>query len=132
MARARQSPAPAPDAADPSLADVLKKLSGQVAALAAHTEALAQRVQVLTQAVDDFREDIEWALRNDKLSYERGTAIHITSMPKDPLAADFGERINRYTAADLPADLDGPSGSRHDNVPIARTTTSARQGGLWE
>lgn len=125
MAR-RQSPPP-PE----SLADAVRLLSSQVEALTGLTDTLSQRVQLLVSAIDDIREELAWAVRNDKLAGDRGV-VHITSMPKDPLAADFGGRINRYTAADLLADSgksieepgDQPRPSCQDKAP--------RQRGLWD
>ena len=73
-------------------------------------ERLADEVRVLRQVLDDIRDDFAWALNNaEKFRYVPG--IHpLTSMPKDPLAPDFGERINRFAAKDLPPDQ-GASGT---------------------
>ena len=32
--------------------------------------------------------------------------MHITSMPRNPLASDFGKRLNRFRPEDLPDDED--------------------------
>ncbi len=93
MARSRgATTVPAPNS--PSLPEVVLALTEQVKNLTDH-------VQVLWTAIDDIRQEFEWAVRNDRM---RGTEppMHITSMPKDPCAPDFGERINRFTPANAP------------------------------
>jgi hypothetical protein len=94
----------APPAASDILNDVVRTLTQQVEALSGHVDTLAQRIQILTLAVDDVREELGWALNNDKFRGEPPPPMHITSLPRDPLAADFGEQINRFSAADLPPD----------------------------
>lgn len=46
-------------------------------------EALTEEVRTLREALDEFREDYQWAVRN----HDR--PIHITSMSADPCADDF-------------------------------------------
>lgn len=73
--------------------------------LAEVVEALTAEVRVLRQAVDELREEIQYATRNlidrpvPPLPHRR-----IVSMPLDPLADDFGERLNAVTPDDLPED----------------------------
>lgn len=85
---------------------------------------MAGHIEMLYQVLDEIREDFQWAVRNDKFRHEGADewrpVTHITSMPKDPCAPDFGARINRFSAADLPSE-DG-----------AETVNSNRQGTLFE
>lgn len=73
--------------------------------LAASVEALAAEVRVLREAIDELREEIQYATNNlfdrpePPLPHRR-----ITSMPQDPTANNFGERLNAYTSDELPAD----------------------------
>ena len=81
---------------------------------------LTAEVRVLRDAIDELREEVQYAANNlfdprePPLPHRR-----ITSMPKDPLADDFGERINAYTPEDLPTDApDEPAESdRPPNRP---------------
>lgn len=66
-------------------------------------QALADEVRVLRQALDEFREEVQYAVRN--LIETPGALQHarpLTSMPIDPAAPDFAARVNRFTPADLP------------------------------
>ena len=66
---------------------------------------LRDEVRVLREAIDEFRELYDWAVRNAAPHDDVPRHIvHVTSMPADPLAPDFGERVNRFTAKDLPGD----------------------------
>jgi hypothetical protein len=53
-------------------------------------------------------------------------------MPKDPLAPDFGERINQYTAANLPPGLESAEADPQDDNAPPPDAGPARQRGLWE
>lgn len=54
--------------------------------------ALRDEVHVLREAVDDFREVFEHTIRN--LPDQLPPPLRIWSLPADPTAPDFGERIN--------------------------------------
>jgi hypothetical protein len=96
MAKARRAPG-----GEPQLSDTVKDLTVQV-------EQLSRRLDLLYGMLDEVRGDLAWALQNDTLGRAKNgeslPVIHITSMPKDPCAPDFGERVNRYAATDLPAE----------------------------
>jgi len=71
--------------------------------LAEVVEALTAEVRVLRNAVDELREEIQYATNN--LPDRREPPLphrRIVSMPLDPLAEDFGERINAVSPDDLP------------------------------
>ena len=53
---------------------------------------LRDEVRVLQESIDEFREALEHAVRNlpDRLP----PPTRIWSLPSDPTASDFGERIN--------------------------------------
>lgn len=104
----RKQPA-GPDPADrapPAASDEVRELRAAV-------ERLADEVNVLRRVLDELRDDFAWALNNRDQFRCAGAMSPLTSMPKDPLATDFGERLNRFTAADLP---DDPAG---DDAPPA-------------
>ena len=67
--------------------------------------ALKDEVRVLRQAVDEFREQVQYAIQNlIELPEALPHARPLTSMPADPAAPDFAERVNRLTPDDLPMD----------------------------
>jgi hypothetical protein len=73
-------------------------------------EKLAGEVEVLRGVIDRLQDDLAWALNNDAFAgnnrhREPCPPMHITSMPRDPLASDWHERLNRFRPEDLP-DLD--------------------------
>jgi len=68
--------------------------------LATEVNTLSQRIEVLTAAIDDARQEIETALRH--LPREQWVPTQpLKSMPRDPLAEDFG--VNRNDPAGIPA-----------------------------
>jgi hypothetical protein len=72
-------------------------------------EALRCEVQVLREVLDAIRDDFAWALKNRAFRCDgMPPAFHLTSMPADPLAADFGERINRLKPEDVPPEQEPP------------------------
>ena len=78
----------------------------EIAALTAAVEQLRQQVEVLTDVLDQVRDDLNWAINNcEEFRSSPSYIMHITSMPADPLAEDFGERVNRFSARDLPPEL---------------------------
>lgn len=64
-------------------------------------KTLTQEVRVLRDAIDDARQELEWIARNLPRPAWTPTP-QLTSFPKDALAPDFHERVNRYRAEDLP------------------------------
>jgi hypothetical protein len=74
--------------------------------IAEAVEKLAGEVEILRGIIDRLQEDFAWALNNDAFRgegarRERVPPVHITSMPLDPLAPDWHERLNRYRAEDI-------------------------------
>lgn len=68
-------------------------------------EKLAGEVEMLRGIVDRLQDDFAWALNNDAFGRdnpyrEPGPPMHITSMPLDPLATDWHERVNRFRPED--------------------------------
>ena len=82
---------------------------------------LSQEVRRLRTAVDHLRQECECALRGVIRNETHRPVMHITSMPKDPCAADFGERVNRLNPDDLPPEGEPPQSPQTPN----------RQGELW-
>ena len=92
--------------------------SGQIDAeqmelLIAAVERLTDEVRVLRDAVDELAGGVRWAARNDKLS---GPVFVLTSMPRDPAAPNWAERVNNVPAQDLAEQ---------------RSDGSSRQAQLW-
>lgn len=55
----------------------------------------------IREALDGIRDDIEWWIKNHRR--EQWVPMQpITSMPIDPLATDWSDRLNKLSAADLP------------------------------
>lgn len=75
--------------------------------LADAVEEVAGQLEVLRQVLDEIREDFQWAVRNDRFRSEHPCAP-LTSLPADPLAPDFGERVNRVKPEDLPEEAGSP------------------------
>lgn len=85
--------------------------------LADAVDSLVEEIHLLAQSLDDLREEFSWAIRNDPLR----APYRLTSMPLDPTAPDFAERLNQLTPADLPpAQVAPPTHAR-----------PAHQGELW-
>lgn len=74
-----------------------------MSALTAAVERVTDELRMIWQVLDECREDLQWAVRNHKFRNAEPCVMHITSMPKDALASDFGTQVNRFTVADLPA-----------------------------
>lgn len=55
----------------------------------------------IRETLDEIRDDIGWWLKNNRQE-QWGPIQPITSMPKDPTAPDWADRVNKFTAADLP------------------------------
>lgn len=79
--------------------------------LTAAVESLCDEVRVLREAIDELREEYTWAVRNHRLG-SAPLVVHVTSMPADPLADDFGERLNRLKPKDLPPESAQDTGTR--------------------
>lgn len=117
MARSRSKGLSSVPTAEPA------NLLEAVAALTDQVKQLTDQVQVLWNAIDDVRQEFEWAVRNDKMSSPR-PVMHITSMPKDPCAPDFGARINKYTPQNAPEMFAVPP-------PVAEEQASGEQRELF-
>jgi hypothetical protein len=97
-ARAKQADKPANDA------KALERISESV-------EKLAGEVEALRRIIDRLQDDVDRALGNETLCCgkpcgEPVMPMHITSMPRDPLAPDWDERLNRFRPEDLPGLVD--------------------------
>jgi hypothetical protein len=74
--------------------------------------SLTDQVRMLRQAVDEIGDELGWAIRNRVIPELLPPVIPITSMPVDPLADDFCQRVN-----EVPREIS----------PSAAT----KQGSLW-
>jgi signal transduction histidine kinase len=73
-----------------------------------------EEVGVLRDAIDELRELYQWALNNGRQDVSH--PFRLTSMPVDPTASDWAERVNKVTAADLPQELDRPTAVRYQGT----------------
>jgi len=55
-----------------------------------------EEIGVLRDAIDEEKELMEWAAQNDK------PILRLTSMPVDPTARDFAEKLSSLRPEDLP------------------------------
>ena len=69
---------------------------GNSEALVASIDALRDEVNVLRTAVDELREELQWLVRNpgENRVAEMIERLRVTSLPLDPAADDFGQRVN--------------------------------------
>ena len=86
-------------------------------------EDLAGELKVLRTVLDEIRDDFGWAISNDRFRPET-QAVPLTSMPRDPLAPDWSERLNRFGPGDLP-DEETP------DQDCQLKTLPSKQAGLW-
>jgi hypothetical protein len=73
-----------------------------------------EEVGALRDAIDELRELYQWALNNHRL--DATSPFRLTSMPLDAAAPDYAERLNRYSAADLPSERPHPDASRQSTL----------------
>lgn len=67
-------------------------------------DRLSDELTVLRDVLDEIRSELQWANRNRDDGPWKPAPVHITSMPRDPTAPDWAERLNRFSAADLPGE----------------------------
>ena len=82
----------------PSLEDAVIALTDEV-------RGLSQQVEVLRIAIDDIRQELEFAIRNFPREPWVPTQL-VVSLPRDPLADPFP--VNRTRREDLPAESTVP------------------------
>ena len=70
-------------------------VSDDVAEFTDEVRKLREEVQVLRDVLSEVHEELQWAVRNGLLPHDVAAPMRrITSMPLDPEAPDFAERIN--------------------------------------
>jgi len=85
MPRQKQVPA---NREPPDLAESVAKLTEEVG-------RLADEVRVLRDAIDDFRGEYEWAIRNGKISRPRKKhVVQLQSMAAEAAGPDWKEKLN--------------------------------------
>jgi hypothetical protein len=85
-------------------------------------EEVAGELKVLRTALDEIRDDLGWAISNDRFRPET-QPVPLTSMPRNPLAPDWSERLNRFGPGDLPDDETPDQHCQQKNP--------SKQAGLW-
>jgi predicted phage gp36 major capsid-like protein len=79
-------------------------------------EELRQELRVLRESIDELTVEVQWGNRNQEVrEAPREPLRRITSMPVDPCADDWAERLNRLRPEDLPAEL--PADERAPKTP---------------
>jgi hypothetical protein len=84
-------------------------------------QSIAMHLQDLCEEVRKFRDDFSWALNNDR--FQSPPLAPLTRMPADPLAGDFGERLNELTPEDVRAEEPPPS-------PVASPANQSQRHGF--
>jgi hypothetical protein len=69
-----------------------------------------EEVGVLRDAIDELRGLYQWALNNRRQDVPH--PFQLSSMPADPTASDWAERINKLTPGDLPDEQERPTAAR--------------------
>ena len=72
--------------------------------LAIEVSDLKDEIKVFRTVMDEIREDLEWLVRNLRIA-DVPRPIQLTSMPVDPCADDFHERVNAVSRDDLPDEV---------------------------
>ncbi len=75
-----------------------------ITSLTAALDEVRDEMTGIRRVVDEIQGDVEWVARN-RHADEWRPIQPITSLPLDPLAPDWAQRVNRFTAADIPPTL---------------------------
>lgn len=132
--RSKAAPPPAPETRD-ALAQAVTELSGQVETLSGLVDGLHQSMAVLTAAIDDIRQEFEYAVRNNRIGRgrEQWRPTDIPSVPKGVRASDFGEQVNTNSAKNQPSDAaSAANASRVSSSPQANEPEASRQRNLFD
>lgn len=80
-------------------------------------DQLRQELTVLRMVLDEIRDQLEWANQNRDDSPSPPIPFRqLTSMPRDPCAPDWAERLNQFSAADVDDDSEPPP----PNLPLPK------------
>lgn len=67
---------------------------------------LLEELAMARQMLEEIQDDLAWAIMNCRDGgHSPRPPLRITSMPLDPCADDWSERVNRYSAADVVAEV---------------------------
>ena len=73
-------------------------------------ENVAAQLGLIRQVLDEIFTELQWANQNPRDADDSARAIRrITSMPLDPTAPDWADRLNRFTPADVPVPKENAS-----------------------
>lgn len=108
----------------------VQDLSDAVSELTDEISSLREHARVLRQAVDEIGDELGWAIKNRVMFVEpiEQTARRITSLPLDPAADDFHERVNQLCAEGLPSEGASTKSGGNERRPAIQRT---RQEQLW-
>lgn len=84
-----------------------------IASIQLALEQLTDQVSLFRLAVDELATEIQWRNNQERSPMPLRSQFVLTSMPLDPLAADW--QINRTSSEQLPIDLTGrsPTAQQH-------------------
>ena len=72
-------------------------------------DQLRHELTVLRMLLDEIRDQLEWANQNQDDHVSMPNPFRrVTSMPRDPCAPDWSERLNQFSAADVDASVNPP------------------------
>lgn len=72
-------------------------------------DRLREELCVLRDVLDDVRGELQWANQNrGDSAVPVWSARRITSMPLDPTASDWAERLNRVSVTETPSENSAP------------------------
>lgn len=108
--------------AKPTSQDTSPVSNQTVDELAYVVEQLIEQIVVLRQAIDEIGVDLQWAIRNHVV--EPLPISSITSMPSDPLAERFAERVNTVSPEVVKR-------LREEVVEEAKANSQRKQASLW-
>ena len=75
-------------------------------------DALRAEIRVLREAIDALRDEVQYLVRNPDIPAWRPAPdrLQLTSIPLDPAAPDFGQRVNAVPAEQVDALRAGATG----------------------
>lgn len=80
-------------------------------------DRLQEELAMARQMLEEIQDDLAWAIMNQQ-DRDRDLVgpLRITSMPLDPCAPDWFERVNRYSADDVAEEYPVPTPKRQGEL----------------
>lgn len=106
----RKRPEPAPEIDGLPTTDQWDRMVAALETVAQNSEAITEEIKIIRETIDRLQDDVDWAI-NNREEFRRAPTppcTRLTSIPLDPCAADFGERINTAAQPEAVADTPAP------------------------